>query len=176
MKRSPIRNLTTTTLFSALLCIFSPIAVPVGAVPFTLSTFFIYLAAMILGKRAWLAVCIYTGCGMVGLPVFSGGVGGFGVLFSPTGGFVVGYAFCALVTGLLVDRFPENDRHVPLYMALGTAILYIFGTVWYMVLYGTAIVPALVICVLPFLPFDAVKICAAYVIGKTVKKKLKKEL
>lgn len=49
----------------------------------------------------------------------------------------------------------------PVGLAAGTAVLYAFGTAWYMIQSGVALVPALLVCVLPFLPLDAVKIVAA---------------
>ena len=64
-------------------------------------------------------------------------------------------------------------------MALGVAVCYAFGTVWFYILYnrsGSAMTwgGVLSVCVVPFLPFDAVKIVLAAALAKTLAPRLKK--
>ena len=73
-----------------------------------------------------------------------------------------------IVAGLLIDRIGKLWAY-PLGMVLGTAVLYFFGTAWFCLLSGTAIIPALAACVLPFLPGDAVKIACASVLGSKLR-------
>ena len=90
-----------TGMMAALLCVAGPLSLPVGPVPLSLATFAVYLAGAVLGwKRGTAAVALYLLIGLCGLPVFSGFSGGFQKLAGVTGGYLVGYLFCALITGL----------------------------------------------------------------------------
>jgi biotin transport system substrate-specific component len=169
------KDLTLTALFAALLCISAPWALPVGAVPLTLATFSVYLAAGALGwKRGLLAVLVYLLLGTAGLPVFSGFMGGAQKLAGVTGGFLVGYLPCALFAGLLPDRFPGRRWPYPTGMILGTAALYALGTAWFMFQTHSPAAAALLTCVVPFLPGDAVKIAAASLLAPVLRKYLRR--
>lgn len=159
------RGLTLTAVFAALLCVISPFAVPVGPISVTLATFGVYLSGAVLGaKRGTAAVAVYLMLGFIGLPVFSGFAGGFQRLFSATGGYLVGYIPCALAVGVFADKI-KKSWSLPVGMAAGTAVLYLLGTAWYCVLTGSKPIPALSLCVLPFLPGDGIKIACASVLG-----------
>ena len=162
-----IRDLTVTAVFAAILCIISPFSIPIGPVGITVAPFGVYLSGAVLGwKRGGIAVAVYLILGFIGLPVFSGFMGGIQRLAGPTGGYLVGYIPCAVITGLFADRISKKWA-APVGMLLGTATLYAFGTAWFCVMSGTGVLPALGTCVLPFLPGDAVKIaCAAGIAGK----------
>ena len=47
------------SLFAAVMCIFAPFTVPFGPVPLSLSTFALYLTAIILGKKAVISIIVY---------------------------------------------------------------------------------------------------------------------
>ena len=159
-----------TGVFAALLCVISPFAIPIGPVSITLATFGVYLSGAVLGpKNGAAAVAIYLLLGFVGLPVFSGFSGGFQRLFGPTGGYLVGYIFAALVTGLFVEKISKPWSSAA-GMLLGTAILYAFGTAWFCLISKTALLPALMACVVPFLPGDALKIVCAAVLGDRLRR------
>ena len=55
-------------------------------------------------------------------------------------------------------------------MAVGVAVCYVFGTVWFMVLSGNSLWVSLSYCVLPFLPGDALKILLAALLTGRLKK------
>ena len=75
------KKLVFTALFAAILCILSPISVPAGPIPVTLSVFALFLTAPVLPPaEAFFAVLVYILLGALGLPVFSGFNGGFHVL------------------------------------------------------------------------------------------------
>ncbi|MBE6749664.1 MAG: biotin transporter BioY [Ruminococcaceae bacterium] len=88
-------------MFCAILCIISQISImsPMG-VPFTLQIAAVALCGYILGAKWGTAtVLTYIALGLLGLPVFSGFRGGFNVLFTETGGFLIGFIFLALLCG-----------------------------------------------------------------------------
>ncbi len=170
-----IRNLCFAALFAALIAVCTWITVP-GAVPFTMQTFAIMAAVGLLGtRRAFLSTLLYLALGCVGLPVFSGFRGGIGVLAGPTGGYLVGFLFSALVAGLLIDRFGDGVLSLFLSMCAGVAVCYLFGTAWFYILTlsgggNTAILVILSKCVFPFIPFDLAKIALAVFLTRRLKK------
>lgn len=172
-----VRDITMTALFAALICVCAPWSIPIGPVPISLATFAVYLAAAILGwKKGCIAVIIYVLLGAVGIPVFSGFSGGVQKIVSMTGGYIVGYIPCALITGLFADKISKAWSYA-LGMIVGTAALYVLGTAWFIILAECTLAYALTVCVVPFLFGDAIKIvCAALltaelrpVVGKFIK-------
>lgn len=77
-------------------------AIPLGPVPITLQTLGIALTGLCLGPwRGLAAVALYVVVGAAGLPVFSGGAAGIGVLVGPTGGYLLSFPLAALVGGFV---------------------------------------------------------------------------
>lgn len=172
------RDMTVTGVMAALLCIAGPLTVPIGPVPLSLATFAVYLAGAVLGwKRATAAVALYLLIGIIGVPVFSGFSGGFQKLAGVTGGYLVGYLFCAAITGVggCDPRMPRKYAVIlsAARMAAGTVVLYAFGTAWFVLQTGNTLGAALGLCVLPFLPGDSVKIIAASIAAQPVRKAIK---
>lgn len=173
-----VKSMIFTAIMAALICIAAPISVPIGLVPISLATFAVYLAGGLLGaKRGALAVVVYILIGAVGLPVFSGFAGGFAKLLGVTGGYIIGYVPCALLSGLLYDR-TRRVWTLPAGMVLGTLACYIFGTAWFLIatadgaITGASVVSALMMCVVPFLPGDAIKIAAACALAMPLRARL----
>ena len=173
-----VRSMIFTAIMAALICIAAPFSVPIGLVPISLATFAVYLAGGLLGaKRGALAVVVYILIGAVGLPVFSGFAGGFAKLLGVTGGYIIGYVPCALLSGLLYDR-TRCVWTLPVGMVLGTLACYIFGTAWFLIatadgaITGASVVSALMMCVVPFLPGDAIKIAAACALAMPLRARL----
>ena len=155
---SKIRDLVITALMAAVICVLAPISLPIGPVPVSLSTLAIYFVVYIAGtRRAFTAVLVYILLGMAGLPVFSGWSGGVQKMAGPTGGYIVGYLRigCILVS------------------AAATAVLYVVGTVWFLlVMTDTTLAAALSMCVFPFIPGDLAKIIIAAVFGPMIRGRL----
>lgn len=170
-----VRSMVFMAIFAALICIAGPIAVPLpgNLVPISLGTFAIYLTGSLLGgKRGTVSVIVYILLGAVGLPVFTGFMGGFAKLLGPTGGYIIGYIPLALITGIFADMPSKKHWTMPVGMVLGTAVMYAFGTVWFMIMNGTPLGAALLNCVVPFLIGDTIKIVLTYVIAVPLKSRL----
>lgn len=175
--RISAKTIAFTALLAAVICAVSPWTIPLGPIPLSLASLGVYLAACVLDcKHGVAAVVAYVVIGGVGLPVFSGARGGFGALVGPTGGYIIGYIVLALAEGLIIDFFAKEKRIrlYPVAMVAGTALLYALGTGWYMAQTGVELLPALAVCVLPFLAGDAVKIVAATAVGFPVRRALRK--
>lgn len=157
--------------FAALMAVCAWISVP-AAVPFTMQTFAVFAAAAALGaRRGTLAVLVYILLGAAGLPVFSGFKGGIGALMGSTGGYITGFLPCAFITGLLCDRFGRSLQVMIPSMLLGLLICYAIGTGWFMAVYLSAgkeavLSKVLLMCVVPFIIPDALKIFLAAFIAK----------
>lgn len=175
MNKKVIHNMAVTALMTAVICVISPFVLPIGIVPISLSSFAIYLSASLLGeKRGTVSVILYLIIGMAGLPVFSGFGSGIGKLAGPTGGYLIGYIFCAFIIGAAVDRFGDKFFIIPLSAAVGTVVLYAFGTAWFMIQSGNTLVASLGFCVLPFIPGDIAKIAAVSGIVYPLRRVIKK--
>lgn len=155
------RDYILSSLFAALMALCSWLSVP-AAVPFTMQTFGVFLSVALLGgRRGVLAVTVYIMLGAVGLPVFSGFRGGLGVLFSATGGYIMGFLIAALIMWGL-----ERRTSLLASMLAGQLMCYAFGTAWFVLVYTSggrtmSFLSALMCCVVPFVVPDAVKIALA---------------
>ena len=171
------KKISYTALFCALIVICSWISVPVSSgIAFTLQTFAVLLAAQLLGwKYGTAAVAAYIALGAAGLPVFSGFRGGVGVIAGVTGGYIVGFIFVALIVGISKKLFGSKTLPSIISMTLGVVVCYAFGTAWFCVVYSgeTTFLAALASCVLPYLPFDALKIAAAVLLTRRLEKYVK---
>lgn len=176
-KHSKIQQMTLIGLMTAVICILAPFSLflPFSPVPFSLGTLAIYLVSMILNRKsAFISVFLYLLLGFAGLPVFTGFTGGVGKLLGPTGGYLIGYLFIALIGGHFADKW---SNHIPLNlcgMLLGTVICYAFGTLWLSIQSELNWKTALSVATLPFIPGDLVKIIIAAAIGYQIRKRLKK--
>lgn len=172
------RDVAYIGLFTALLAVCSFVTVPT-VVPFTLQTLAVFLALGILGgKRGTLAILCYILLGMIGLPVFSGFRGGFGVIFGTTGGYIVGFLFTGLLYWGIEKLFGKSFIVMVISMILGAVVYFAFGTAWFMVVYMNQTGPiglgsVLGTCVLPFILPDLAKITVASLLSYKLKDKIK---
>lgn len=174
MKKGDTRRLVFCALFTALIAVFSQLQLPVGPVPVSLATLGVMLCGLLLGWRCGvLAVGAYILLGAVGVPVFAGFQGGAGRLLGPTGGYIVGYLFYALLAGLNLPRLQERFWGRCVLLLLGTAVCYGLGTAWFVHISGRTLAESLSLCVVPFLPGDAAKIALAAFLTPRLRKVLK---
>ena len=176
MTHKPLFRLVLSALFAALIVVGSYLVIPFVPVPLVLANFFALLAGLLLGPLyGGLAVLIYLVLGAVGLPVFSGGSGGFGQFASPTGGFLVGYLLSSVVAGL-VAHGPRRGAGLPglprlgLAGFLGLVALYAVGLPWFQAVLS-AKVPTLWAAFLfmaPYLVGDGVKVAAAVALSRSL--------
>ncbi len=78
--------------------------VPMGAlgVPITIQTLTVMLTGLVLGAgRGFAAVGLYVLIGLAGLPIFSGGRSGLGILAGPSAGYIIAFPLAAAAVGWL---------------------------------------------------------------------------
>jgi biotin transport system substrate-specific component len=164
-----VRKLVYAALFSALTAVSAWITIPLFPVPVTLQTFFVILSGGVLGAYfGALSMAVYLLIGFIGLPVFSRGQSGLGVLAGPTGGYLIGFVLCAIVVGLIVKmRGSPGFLWYLLAMAAGTLVIYACGIAQLSLVLHMPLDKAFIVGVLPFVPGDMVKaILAAFVAKK----------
>lgn len=166
------KNLTLIGLMTAVLCLLGPIAIPlpVSPVPISFTNLAIYLAIYVLGTKFGTVSCaLYLFLGTIGLPVFSGFSGGPTKLAGPTGGYLIGFLFMALIAGFFIQSFSGKSIPSIAGMGLGTAACYLFGTFWLSRQMNLSFTAALAVGVLPYLAGDIVKIAIAALLGPKLK-------
>ncbi len=169
--------LTVTGLSAAVLCMIAPFSVPLpfSPVPLSLTNLVIFVSVYSLGmKIGTLSVLIYLSLGAAGLPVFSSFSGGLGKLAGPTGGYLVGFIFLALIQGCMLKYFAGKRSAAVAGMLLGMAVCYSFGTAWLSWQLDQSFFASLSIGVLPYLPGDAVKIAAAAAVGPKLRQAIRR--
>jgi biotin transport system substrate-specific component len=177
-----IKDIVLISLFSAIIVVCSFITIP-AVVPFTLQTFAVFLCLNILGaKKGIISILIYIFLGVVGLPVFSGFNGGIGALLNVTGGYIIGFVFSALIFWVITSVFNKKSRKIIKIIAsfVGLIGCYIFGTLWYVLLYikngdTVSFISALTICVLPFIIPDILKIVLSVALSEKINKLIMKK-
>lgn len=171
-----IKQLALAGLMAAIICILGPISLPLpgSLVPISLGTLAIYFVMTVLGlKLGFVSVVVYILLGLCGLPVFTGFMGGPGKLFGPTGGYIIGYLFLALISGFFIEKFENRLLPNILGMLLGTAALYFFGSVWLAYQASYTLPQALMAGAIPYIPGDLIKIALAMSLGRQLRKRLK---
>ena len=164
-----LHRLTVCALFAALLCVLSPIAIPLGPIPLSLGLCGVLLTALTLSPTMSLtAVAAYLALGACGLPVFGGALGGASVLVSPTGGYLWSYLILAPTVALLAPR-ATTAPGLMLAGAVALPVCYACGTLQFALVTETPLLDALTVTVLPFLPFDLLKLVAAAWIAKRLR-------
>lgn len=90
-KKLTTYQMAVTAVMAAVMCVLSPLSIPIGAVPIAMANLVICFAAWLLGpKFGTLSVAIYLLIGLIGVPVFAGYSAGVSILAGPTGGYLVG--------------------------------------------------------------------------------------
>jgi biotin transport system substrate-specific component len=172
-KKSNIYQMTIMGIMAAVICVLGPLSIPIGVVPISFTNLAIYFTLYTLGmKKGTISYIIYMLIGFVGVPVFSGFTGGPAKLLGPTGGYIIGFIFMALIAGFFIDKFFDKWYLCFAGMVLGTAACYALGTTWLSYQVHLPAGKALALGVIPFIPGDLVKILIAAFAGPKIRNRL----
>lgn len=162
-------------LMAAVICILGPLSIPIGVVPISFTNLAVFIVIYSLGmKKGSISCIIYMLLGFVGLPVFSNFSGGPSKLFGPTGGYIIGFFFMALISGFFIDKYFDKWYLCIAGMVLGTAVCYILGSFWLAYQAHLTASKAFAIGAIPFIPGDLVKILIASIVGPQIRRRLSK--
>lgn len=129
VSRSLAMDVVLIAAGAAVVAVASQLYIPIQPVPITMQTLAVLLVGSTLGAlRGTLAMVLYMALGLVGLPVFSEGASGAAVLFGATGGYIIGFAFAAALTGWLAQReWDKKFLGAALSFSAGTVVIFAFG-------------------------------------------------
>jgi biotin transport system substrate-specific component len=169
-----LQQMVYASLFAALTAVGAYIYIPIGPVPIVLQNLFVLLAGLLLGSRwGFTSIGIYLLVGAIGIPVFAGGKGGIAHFLGPTGGYLIGFAISALITGFIAERSNGRTATDILAVVIGSLVTYAFGAPWLKVVTGMTWAKALMVGMVPFLPGDALKASAAVVLARSIRPMMK---
>ncbi len=187
------RQMVFCALFAALTAagIFIKIPIPGTPMSFTLQTFFIFLAGLLLEpKFALISQAVYAAIGLVGLPVFMNG-GGLGYVLQPSFGFIIGFCVTAMLISLLVRRnilvligrkagepaAPQILRIIG-YSLLCVAVMYVIGVTYMSIILnaymgkGVALDTIIISYNGVFILLDILKFAVAIPLGMAILKRM----
>lgn len=169
------KNITIAAVMTAFISVCSMLSINISGVAYSLALFGVVLSGLVLSPAyAFAANATYLLIGLVGIPVFANFNSGLTAILGQSGGFILSYPFVALIISAFIKKIGYSYLKAVIYSFLGLMICYFFGTVWYMYIYGIGIVEALIICVVPFVIVDIIKILICCYAAKIIRKQIKK--
>lgn len=172
------KDLIICAMFASITAILAQIAIPLpfSTVPLTMQVFAVTISGVILGaKKGFISQVIYILLGAIGMPVFAQMSGGAGIIFGYTGGFIMAFPLMALLIGCISEKY-NSISSIMISMMLALIINYTIGTLWYSFVAGVGFMEGFMVCVVPFILIDLVKVGLATTIGLTIKKRIKREV
>ncbi len=171
-KRKIAIRMSCTALFTAFIALCAFVSLSFGDIRFSLQLLAVLLAAGLLPfADAMIAVVLYILLGALGVPIFAGFNGGLSVLLGPTGGFIIGFIFTVLLSGMLL----RAQTTLPVWklfliFTAGTAACYLCGCLHFYIYMPEKGIPyAISVCVFPYLLPDGAKIFLASLLVKRVR-------
>jgi biotin transport system substrate-specific component len=163
---SRVRTAFAVVAGSLFVALCAHISVPLffTPVPITMQPFAVLVLGLLLDPTAAFgALALYLIEGAAGMPVFTPqGPGGLLQLFGPTGGYLLSYPFVAAATAFLYGHLRKrNFATAAASAAAGNILILTAGTLWLATVTHQSFIHALSLSVAPFLPGDALKVCAA---------------
>ena len=126
-------ELTKMALLTALICVSAYIVIPLPFTPASLTaqTLVVNLIALLLTPRqAAFTMVVYILLGLTGLPVFSGGMGGPGKLFGPTGGYIMSWIPAVMLMSWLKGKYYSFKRYCLVTILVGMPVIYLIGSAY----------------------------------------------
>ena len=163
-----IKDMVVIAIMTILICVCTIINIPYFSIPFTLQTFAIFLTLLTIGgKKGIVSIILYIVLGLIGLPVFSNGT----TIFGPTGGYIVGFIFIG-ISYIIFEYISSKIWIKLLSLIIGLFICYVFGVIWFYIVMGSdySFWKIMMLCVVPYIIPDLVKLALAYIIGTKLKR------
>jgi biotin transport system substrate-specific component len=178
MKNMKTKNLAVTAVFAALTAVLAQLVIPLPftPIPFSMGVFAVFLTGALLPmSNSIYALLVYILLGAVGLPVFGNFSGGMGVILGPTGGYILTYPIMAFLVALFIHLFHKRSvLSLAVGMLCAIAVCYLGGSLWYCVAARVTWAKSIALTVLPFVPFDLVKIVFCIPLSLALAKALQK--
>lgn len=166
-------NIILIAMFATVLAVMSQLSIPLPiGVPVTLQTFAVAFIGVVLGyKRGLAAYFVWLFLGVVGLPVFAQLHSGVGTVLGMTGGFIIGFFFLVLLSGLFQKK--SYALRIPA-MLLGLILTHILGILQFAFLMHFTLQKTFLLVSLPYILKDIISVVVALYVGDVLKKRLSK--
>jgi biotin transport system substrate-specific component len=150
---------------AGLVAVAAQIEIMLGFTPVPISgqTFAVLLVGAsygpVLGASSLL---LYFFVGLLGVPVYSGGDGGWEIVKGATGGYLIGFIVAALLTGWLAQRqWDKRFNSAVAAMLTGSVVIYAFGLPWLAATQDLGLEATLEAGLYPFVVGDLLKLYLA---------------
>lgn len=163
------KEITFVALFASImgaLGLVPPLLLSFTPVPITLQTLGVLLSGGILGARLGaMSQLVFLLLVATGIPLLSGGRGGFGVFFGPSGGYILSYPIVAFLLGYFIYKIPNLHLwHVLVFnLSIGIFVIYLFGVPFQAMIMDISISHAIKLS-LVYLPGDTLKAIIASIL------------
>ena len=173
MSQTKTKALILVAMCASIICLLAQVTIPLPLIPITGQTLAIGIVATILGsKHGSITVFVYLILGLIGLPVFSQFTSGFGILFGPTGGYLLGFLPTAYLIGLWLEKIRYTYIQAFIANMIGMCITLILGAVWLKLFTELSWQEAFVTGIFPFLPVGILKAFLAAWFGIAIRQRL----
>lgn len=179
--RKAIRSIAKMAMLLALLVVSSYISINTGVLKFTLQLLVIFIIGLCSTMlESVIIVSLYIILGVLGLPIFANFGGGFAYLLSPTFGFVYSFLIGVMVMQVIKNAFRKIQKYKILeYTLMCLAclfVVYLIGLIHFYFVYNyyldksSTFGNAIMLTVVPYIPFDILKIVVAIITKLTIDK------
>ena len=170
-KARQIQRMTRNAIMLALLCIVGMFSLPLGPnikVSLQLLMVFIIGLTSVSFIDTLIITSLYLVIGLF-IPVYAG----FSASISPTFGFVISFVVLSFPLYFL-NKLPIKNQFLRMGIAclLSLLICYAIGSIFLMIYLNLSIEKALLISVVPYIPFDIAKIVIAVLVVSLLPKKI----
>ncbi|GFP76163.1 biotin transporter BioY [Clostridium fungisolvens] len=170
-KKIKINDMIYAALFATLISVFGYISIPLpfSPVPLTGQTLMIMLVGCVLTPlQAGLSLITFIFMGIIGLPVFSGGASGIGVIIGSNGGYLMGFLIGSVVISLIKNKNSSILSMISANIIGGIVVVYILGVLWLSYITGMGVYRAFIVGALPFIIGDLIKAVVAAIVAKRI--------
>ena len=120
----------TVAIFAAIICVSGFLRIPIPGLQsaIVLQNLMCVLTAVLLGGILGVApTALFVVAGVLGLPIFAGGQGGFHVLTNINGGFRIGWVFGAFIAGLIAGKPTVEEKKIQIRTVVRISAAIILG-------------------------------------------------
>ena len=169
-KNQSIKRITKNAIYLALLCVVGMFAVPLGDnIKVSLQLLMVFVIALTVSSfiDGLIVTSLYLVLGLF-MPIYAG----FNAGISPTFGFVI--SFVVIVIPIyFINKIKIKNQFIRMGLAcfVGLILCYIIGGLFIMFYLNLSIEKALLLTVVPYIPFDIAKVVIAILIVSLLPKK-----
>lgn len=177
MRKIQTNQLVLAAMFTAITAVAAQLIVPLGftPVPFSLALVAIFLTGAVLDKKtAFISQVVYVLLGTVGAPVFAGFTGGMHKIAGPTGGYIIAYPLMAVLIAFILEKWGRGFWKYCVAMLVALFVCYTLGTIQLLLITKADLLAGLSMAVIPFVPFDLVKIVLSASMAAALQRALSK--